>query len=306
MGAVGESPGYGKDHKGFNDQLRRRHEKRKWSKWDKVVVATVLVTHLLAFCGLFCFSWKGFGVFLLIGIVTSLFGINLSYHRHLTHKSFKLPKWLEYSFAYCGVHALQGDPLSWVSNHRFHHQFADTERDIHSPIVGFWHSHMGWMFDLSSIKEKCGKRNNVADLEKQVFYRWIRKTYIIHPLSLATLLYSLGGFPYICWGMGARVVCVYHATLLVNSAAHTWGTRVWNTGDLSRNNWWVAIMTFGEGWHNNHHAFNSSARHGLEWWQIDMTWYVVKFLEVVGLASDVKLPTQIQRQKMAIKSLSVN
>ncbi|CAI0395806.1 unnamed protein product [Linum tenue] len=305
MVAVGESllqEAGAKGQEGFNDHHPRRRREKKWTKWDKIAVVSVSATHLLGFCGLFCFSWSRFGAALLIGIVTSLFGINLSYHRHLTHKSFKLPKWLEYSFAYCGVHALQGDPLSWVSNHRFHHQYTDTERDPHSPVVGFWHSHMGWIFDSSSIKEKCGKRGNVGDLEKQAFYRWIRKTYVIHPLSLAILLYSLGGFPYICWGIGVRVVCCYHATWSVNSAAHIWGSQDWNTNDLSRNNWWVAIMTFGEGWHNNHHAFNNSARHGLEWWQIDVTWYVVKFLQAMGLAYDVKLPTLVQREKMAIKS----
>nr|UDV78656.1 fatty acid desaturase 5.2 [Perilla frutescens] len=175
---------------------------------------------------------------------------------------------------------LQGNPIDWVSTHRHHHQFCDSEKDPHSPLEGFWFSHMSWMFDTKTIVERCGEPNNVGDLEKQPFYKFIEKTYIFHSVALGALLYSMGGFPYIVWGMrgpfdsgpkGVRIVWVYHITWLVNSACHVWGKQAWNTGDLSRNNWWVAMLAFGEGWHNNHHAFEYSARHGLEWWQIDMT-----------------------------------
>ncbi|CAN0928098.1 Palmitoyl-monogalactosyldiacylglycerol delta-7 desaturase, chloroplastic [Linum grandiflorum] len=204
-------------------------------------------------------------------------------------------------FSACCLINIQGDPIFWVSNHRFHHQYSDTRKDPHSPVLGFWYSHMCWIFNSGSIKEKIGKRDNVSDLENQAFYRWIRYTYSLHAIGLAILLYAIGGFPYIVYGMGFRVVIAYHATWLVNSAGHTWGTRLWKTNDLSRNNWWVAIMTFGEGWHNNHHAFNYSAKHGLEWWQIDVTWYLIKFLESLGLAYDVKLPSLAQMHKLAIK-----
>ncbi|CAN0888085.1 Palmitoyl-monogalactosyldiacylglycerol delta-7 desaturase, chloroplastic [Linum grandiflorum] len=177
-------------------------EMRKWSKWEKIAIVNMVVTHLMAFCGLFWyFSWSAFWVWFPLTNFIGLLGINLSYHRQLTHKSFKTPKWLEYSFAYCGVHALQGDPLTWVSNHRYHHQYSDTEKDPHSPIKGFWYSHMSWIFESSSIREKCGKRDNVGDLEKQAFYKWIRRTYFIHPLSLALILYAFGGFSCLLWGM---------------------------------------------------------------------------------------------------------
>ncbi|CAI0396768.1 unnamed protein product [Linum tenue] len=277
------------------------HEQtRKWNLWDKTAVVSIVAAHLLALYAPFCFSWGAFWVAFCLYTITGLFGINLSYHRHLSHKSFRIPKWLEYLFAYCGAHALQGDPLYWVSTHRFHHQYTDTERDPHSPIQGFWYSHISWIFD-SAASMQCGEPNNVGDLENQTFYRWLYNTYMFHPLGLGFLLYWLGGFPYIVWGMGVRLIGVYHATWLINSAAHTWGARPWNTGDLSRNNWWVALLGFGEGWHNNHHAFKYSARHGLEWWQIDMTWYAVRLLEAVGLAVDVKRPSQLQMQKLATK-----
>ncbi|CAA0816471.1 Palmitoyl-monogalactosyldiacylglycerol delta-7 desaturase- chloroplastic [Striga hermonthica] len=195
-----------------------------------------------------------------------------------------------------------GNPIDWVSTHRYHHQFCDTEKDPHSPLEGFWFSHMSWLFDTNTIIQRCGKPNNVGDLEKQPFYKFLQSTYIIHPLSLGALLYALGGFPYIVWGMGVRIVWVYHITWLVNSACHVWGKQAWKTGDLSRNNWWVAVLAFGEGWHNNHHAFEYSARHGLEWWQIDMTWYVVGLLKSIGLATDVKLPAKAHKEKMALSS----
>ncbi|KAL2462755.1 Palmitoyl-monogalactosyldiacylglycerol delta-7 desaturase [Forsythia ovata] len=273
---------------------------KKWNIWDAITLGWLVAMHLLCLFAPFTFNWAAFWVAFGLHIITGLFGITLSFHRHLSHKSFKIPKWLEYIFAYCGVLAVQRDPIFWVSTHRYHHQFCDTEKDPHSPIRGFWFSHIGWSIENNSIVEKCGKLNNVGDLEKQPFYKFLESTYFIHPIALGALLYALGGFPYIVWGMGVRSVYVYHITFLVNSASHTWGKQAWNTDDLSRNNWLVAMITFGEGWHNNHHAFEYSARQGLEWWQIDITWYVIRLLEAIGLATDVKLPTSAQKQKMAI------
>lgn len=272
---------------------------RKWSLLDIATVGVVVVMHLLALFGFFVFNWGAFLVAVGLYLATGLLGICLSFHRNLSHRSFKLPKWLEYFCAYCGVLALQGNPIDWVSTHRYHHQYCDSERDPHSPVEGFWFSHMNWLFDHKAISERCGEGSNVADLEKQPFYRFIKNTYILHPLALGILLYAVGGFPLIVWGMGVRTVWVYHITWFVNSACHVWGSQTWNTGDLSRNNWWVAMLSFGEGWHNNHHAFEYSAQHGLEWWQVDLTWYTVRFLQAIGLATDVKLPTEAHKQRMA-------
>uniref|UniRef100_A0A1J3JVX9 Palmitoyl-monogalactosyldiacylglycerol delta-7 desaturase, chloroplastic n=1 Tax=Noccaea caerulescens TaxID=107243 RepID=A0A1J3JVX9_NOCCA len=273
---------------------------RKWKPMDFGAVAVVLSMHLLSLLAPFQFNWRAVSVAFGLYIVTGLLGITLSFHRNLSHKSFKLPKWLEYLFAYCGAQALQGNPIDWVSTHRYHHQYCDSDRDPHSPLDGFWFSHMNWMFDTNTITKRVGEPNNVGDLEKQPFYQFLRNTYIWHPVALAVALYAMGGFPFIVWGMGVRIVWVYHITWLVNSACHVWGKQAWNTGDLSKNNWWVAALAFGEGWHNNHHAFEFSARHGLEWWQLDMTWYVVRFLQAIGLATDVKLPSEAQKQRMAL------
>lgn len=283
---------------------RNYFKNRQWTTKDLTYAGFMAFMHGLCLFAPATFSWNASGVFVGLYVITGMLGITLSYHRNLSHKSFKVPKWLEYTFAYCGVQAVQGDPTEWVSAHRYHHQHCDTENDPHSPYEGFWHSHMGWLLDDSKTQERVGARNNVGDMEKDPFYNFISKTYPIHPAMLAVALYALGGFPYIVWGMAVRTVWVYHITWFVNSASHVWGSQSWNTGDLSRNNWWVALLAFGEGWHNNHHAFEYSARHGLEWWQLDPTWWVIRGMEAVGLATKVKLPRKDHMEKLAFKPSS--
>ncbi|XP_026384308.1 acyl-CoA C20 Delta5-desaturase-like, partial [Papaver somniferum] len=243
------------------------------------------------------FTWSALWVAIILSLVTLPIGISLSYHRNLSHESFKLTKSLEYLFAYFGLHAVQGDSMYWVSVHRYHHQFTDTDRDPHTPIKGLWFSHLNWIFHHSHIKEKCGEQSNVMDLQKQAFYRFLGRTQSFHIGGLALMLYVIG-LPYLIWGMGVRVAVGHHITLAVNSVCHRWGKRPWETNDLSTKNWVMGILSHGEGWHNNHHAFEFSARLGLEWWQIDVPWYFVKLLEHLGLANDVKVPTVFQKLKL--------
>ncbi|XP_048431156.1 palmitoyl-monogalactosyldiacylglycerol delta-7 desaturase, chloroplastic-like [Pyrus x bretschneideri] len=270
---------------------------RKWNLQDLVIASTLSSMHFLSLFAPCYFTWGAFWVAFALHMLTTL-GVTLSFHRNLSHKSFRLPKWLEYLFAYVAVLSLQGSPIEWVSSHRHHHQFTDTPKDVHSPIQGFWFSHIGWIIDSGSRFGKYGGLKNVQDLKRQAFYRFLHHTYVIHSVVLpGSLLYAFGGLPFLVWGLGVRIVTVLHVTLLVNSAGHMWGKQVYNTGDLSRNNWWLAMVTLGEGWHNNHHAFDYSARQGLEWWQIDLTWYVIKVLQAVGWATDVKTPTESQKQR---------
>ncbi|XP_038718376.1 palmitoyl-monogalactosyldiacylglycerol delta-7 desaturase, chloroplastic-like [Tripterygium wilfordii] len=276
---------------------------REWKRLDIGTACVVFAVHCLSLFAPFQFNWSAFWVAFVLYVITGLLGITLSFHRNLTHRSFKLPKWLEYSFAYCGVQALQGPPIDWVSVHRSHHKFGDSERDPHSPIEGFWYSHMSWLLYRTSISKTCREHNNVGDLKKQPFYRFMQRTHHLHPIALGVLLYALGGFPFFVWGMAVRIVWVWHITWMVNSVCHIWGKQAWKTGDLSRNNWLVAVLSFGEGWHNNHHAFEYSARHGLEWWQLDLTWIVVRLLQAAGLATEVKLPNEMQKQRMALQPL---
>ncbi|XP_022955965.1 palmitoyl-monogalactosyldiacylglycerol delta-7 desaturase, chloroplastic-like [Cucurbita moschata] len=260
--------------------------------------------HFFCIFAPFQISWSAISICLILYIITGLFGITISYHRNLSHKSFKIPKLLEYLFAYCGVHALQGDPIFWVSTHRYHHQYVDTPKDPHSPIKGFWFSHFTWFLhkrdrSANEIIPKHRKWENATDLEKQTFYRFLHKTYLLHPIAVAVILYSIGGTPFFIWGTCVRTVMIQHATFFVNSVCHMWGKRPWKTNDLSRNNWWVSLLLFGEGWHNNHHAFEYSARMGIEWWQYDPGWYVIRFLQAIGVATHVKLPSQTHMQKLA-------
>ena len=158
----------------------------------------------------------------------------------------------------------------------------------------------GWVLDHTTTISRVGDRSNATDMHRQPFYRWLCDTYVLHMVASLLGLYALGGLPFVLWGGCVRVVWVYHVTWAVNSAAHVWGNQQYNTGDLSRNNWWVGLLAWGEGWHNNHHAFEYSARHGLEWYQVDVTWYVICLLKALGLAKSVKLPSEQQRAKLRI------
>ncbi|XP_022143593.1 palmitoyl-monogalactosyldiacylglycerol delta-7 desaturase, chloroplastic-like [Momordica charantia] len=305
-----------------NKHPPRLFRRKKWTKLDINFAISFALFHLPCIFAPFYFNWTAFWISFVLGHSTGI-AISVSYHRNLAHRSFKLPKWLEYLLAYWAAHALQGDPIDWVSTHRCHHQYVDSERDPHSPIYGFWFSHLIWLFDSYNLTRKVcpnyfnnfqktertvftfflkhGNPSNVNDLEKQAFYRFMRRTYFLHPIVLGIFLYAVGGIPFIIWGMCMRVVLLLHVTSMVNSVCHIWGKQPWNTGDLSKNNWFVAILTYGEGWHNNHHAFEYSARHGHRWWQIDFGWYLIMFLEAIGMATDVKLPSKkYKNQKLLL------
>nr|XP_043637475.1 palmitoyl-monogalactosyldiacylglycerol delta-7 desaturase, chloroplastic-like [Erigeron canadensis] len=289
----------------FSDvMVTRKRNRREWRNIDIQMLVGMVVIHLLTLFAPFTFTWGAFWTAVFIYQLYGNFGITVSYHRNLAHRSFKLPKWLEYLFAYLGVLALQRDPIFWVSIHRFHHQYVDTEKDTHSPTFGFWFSHIGWVLDSGYIIEKYQERNNVEDLKSQAFYRFLKKTYALHAFGHAALIYTIGGFTYLVWIVGVATTFGLHGSFLVNSVCHIWGKQAWNTGDLSKNNWLIAFFTFGEGWHNNHHAFEFSARHGMNWWQYDSGWYTIRFLEIIGLATNVKLPTEAHKLKKSFADSS--
>jgi len=271
---------------------------REWTTKDKTVAGVFLFIHAGCLLAPFYCTPSAVLAGLVCYILTGL-GITFSYHRNLTHRAFVLPKPLEYFFAWLGACALQGDPAEWVSAHRHHHAACDGERDPHSPFDGFFWAHMGWMMHEKGAPV-LADRSNVADLLKQPFYRFLRATYPFHPLVPAVLLYAIGGLPWLVWGGFVRIAALYHVTWFVNSASHVWGFQSFKTGDISMNNPAVALLAFGEGWHNNHHAFEDSARHGLLWWQIDVTWYLVWVLQKLGLATKVRLPKQSQMDALAI------
>lgn len=233
------------------------------------------------------FSWSAVGLALLLHWITGGLGITLGFHRLVTHRSFQTPKWLEYFFVFCGTLACQGGVLDWVGLHRLHHLYSDQQPDPHDSNQGFWWSHMGWMLFHPPIQSEVPRY--IKDIGDDPVYQFFDKYFIPLQFALGLLLYFIGGWSFVVWGIFVRLVLVWHCTWFVNSASHIFGYSTYESNDNSKNCWWVALVTYGEGWHNNHHAFQYSARHGLQWWEIDMTWMTIQLLQTLGLATKVKL-----------------
>ena len=269
---------------------------RNWS-----VITFMAAIHVLAVVALLPQFWSlpAVASLLILYWVTACLGVTIGYHRLLSHRAFRLPQWLERFFATCGALSCQHGPIDWVGLHRHHHKFSDTDADHHDSNKGFWWSHMGWM--LEAVPALAAVPRLTGDLATDPYYRWLNKWFLVLQLPLAALLFWIGtvtgagGWALVLWGIPLRLVLVYHVTWLVNSATHCWGEAVHESGDKSRNNLWVALFTFGEGWHNNHHAYPHSARHGFGPGQIDLTWQHIRLLRALGLATQVRLPRAAAR-----------
>jgi fatty-acid desaturase len=256
-------------------------------------VAGLHVGALFAFSPAY-FTWHAPVVCVFLMWLTGGIGICLTYHRLLTHRSFELrPHWQEYILTALGCCASQGGAVGWVADHRKHHALADLHEDVHSPRRSFaWAYTIWWM-----TPEVTASRHTTAycmkwapDLEFDPVHRVLDRIQIVFPILMFVALFAAGGLSWLIWGGFVRSVLVLHTTWLVNSATHVWGYRSYATRDDSTNLWWVALLTFGEGWHNNHHAFPTSARQGLQWWELDLTYVVIRILSVLGLAHGIKLP----------------
>jgi fatty-acid desaturase len=256
--------------------------------WPVTIVMAIF--HVGAIAALFFFSWKVLAATIVLYWMTTGLGISMGYHRLHTHRSYKVPVGLEYFFAVCGTLTLEGGPISWVATHRIHHQNSDLPGDPHSPNEGAWWAHAGWLLSGTSNHNNTRVMSKYApDLAKDRFYVWLNNNHWVPSVALALVLFAIGGLPLMLWGVFFRVVFGLHATWLVNSATHMWGGRRFVTRDNSRNNWWVALITFGEGWHNNHHAHPTSARHGLAWYEFDPSWIQIKVLKFLGIAKSVRV-----------------
>jgi len=245
------------------------------------------------------FSWSALAAAGVVSYATVALGISLCFHRILTHRSLRLLKPIEYLFAIFGTLALQADPIRWVSVHRKHHAHADHEGDPHSIADGFKWAHMDWIYRHNiALPSDEEMRHFAPDLYAEPFYRALQ--YLDGPLqvALALGLFAFGGWSWVIWGIFVRLAVSYHTTWLVNSAAHMLGYRTFATPDQSTNCWWVALISWGEGWHNNHHAFPFSARHGLRWFEVDLTWWHVRVLAFLRLADGVKVPTKAMQQRL--------
>jgi fatty-acid desaturase len=262
-----------------------QNERMNW-----ITTVTLVIFHIGALAALFMFSWKNLAVAAFLYWMCTGLGISLGYHRLHTHRSFKVPLLLEYFFAVCGALTLEGGPIFWVGTHRIHHQKSDLPGDPHSPRDGAWWAHVGWLLVGEAKHNNTRLLSKYApDLAKHRFYIWLNNWHWVPMVVLGAILFAFGGLSMVLWGVMLRVVLGLHATWLVNSATHMWGKRRFSTRDDSRNNWWVALLTFGEGWHNNHHAHPTSARHGLAWYEFDISWLTLKVLRAIGIAKAVRV-----------------
>ncbi len=228
-----------------------------------------------------------------------MFALTGFYHRYFAHRTFRASRRVQFVFALIGAACVQRGPLWWAAHHRNHHRHADTELDPHAPGVhGFLWSHMGWFLTPRAFRTDLER---VPDLAKYPELRWLDRYDVAVPVALAIALYALGvllrhlapqwhtdGAQMLVWGFFVSTAVLFHATVTINSLAHRWGARRFDTRDDSRNNVWLALLTFGEGWHNNHHFFPGSARQGFRWWEIDLTWYGLKLMALLGLVHDLK------------------
>lgn len=280
-------------------------------KFDTKTTVWLVFIHIGCLFAPFTFTWPAFWVAAFLFWISGGIGIDLCFHRLLTHRSFKVPKWLEYGLTICGCLSAQRSPIYWVARHRLHHAEADKDLDPHSPRHGFWWAHMIWpMMDLRVADENEFYKNYAPDLARDPGHRWIQKTHELWPVLAAALLFAVGGWPFLVWGFFVRSAMVYHTTWIVNSGCHLWGYRNYKINDDSTNNWVVALLTFGAGWHNNHHAHQAVANHGHHrWWEIDANYLTIKTLEFFGLASNIRVKTPVSKNKPAepepVPSLSI-
>ncbi len=259
--------------------------------------------HAGALAAPFFFSWSGVAVGVALYVATGI-GVTVGYHRLLTHRSFQTPRLVEYALTILGGLANQGGPLSWVAVHRVHHRHSDAEGDPHSPRDGLWWAHLLWWWPhLPALDDPARYERYVPELAHDRVHRLLQRYHIVLPLALAGSLFLLGeawagvGLSWVLWGIFVRTALLYHATWLVNSATHLWGYRSYATRDQSTNLWWVALLSFGEGWHNNHHAFPRSARHGLRWWELDLGYWTIRLLSLARLARRVRVPSPALRRR---------
>jgi stearoyl-CoA desaturase (delta-9 desaturase) len=249
------------------------------------------------------FSWAAVAVAVAL-FALRMFGITAGYHRYFSHRAYKTGRVFQFVLALLGTLSVQKGVLWWAANHRAHHKYSDQKEDIHSPIQrGFWWSHVGWILapDYEATDYK-----RIPDMAKYPELRWLNEHYLIPVVAMAVLLYLAGGASWLVWGFAVSTTVLWHVTFMINSLAHVYGSRRYATTDTSRNNFWLALLTMGEGWHNNHHHFMNSTRQGFFWWEIDATYYILKMLSWVGVTWDlIEPPARLLQEARAPRPAGV-
>jgi stearoyl-CoA desaturase (delta-9 desaturase) len=232
-------------------------------------------------------SWSAFAVCLAL-FWLRMFGVTAGYHRYFSHRSYKTGRAFQFVLAFLGTLAVQKGVLWWAANHRVHHKYSDQEGDVHSPVRnGFWWSHVGWI--LAEDWEET-QYDRIPDMARYPELRWLNEHYLVPPIALAVVLTLVGGLQWLVWGFFISTTLLWHSTFTINSLSHVFGSRRYETTDASRNNVWLALLTMGEGWHNNHHRYMNSVRQGFFWWEVDASYYILKALSWVGLVWDLHMP----------------
>ena len=272
----------------MNSEAMMTEKRPKGIKWHTTIFLALF--HIGAVAALFMFNWKALVVALVLWWVSASLGVGMCFHRLLTHRGYKTPKLVEYFLTLCGTLSMEGGQINWVVTHRLHHAYADAPGDPHTPRDGGWWSHIGWtLLGTGQQHDPAVMARYAPDLLKDRFHVWLNRLYWLPVVVLGLALLAIGGWPYLMWGIFFRITFNLHATWLVNSATHMWGRRRFATRDDSTNNWWVALRSFGEGWHNNHHAHPTAARHGLAWYEIDINWWGIRTLQFFRLARAIKV-----------------
>jgi stearoyl-CoA desaturase (delta-9 desaturase) len=256
--------------------------------WPSAVVFGLF--HVGAVAALFMFSWKVFFVALALHWFAVGWGISLGYHRLHTHQSYQCPKWFERLLGLAGAMSFEGGPIFWVGTHRIHHAKSDKPGDPHSPrLGGLFHAHLGWiLFGETHHNDTEYMSKYAPDLARDPFYRWLNTWHWVPTAVLAVILFAWGGLPMFLWGICLRITYGLHVTWFINSLTHVIGSTRFDSDDDSKNSFVLAQLTFGEGWHNNHHAHPTSARHGMAWWELDISWLTLKLMRAVGLVWGVR------------------
>lgn len=272
-------------------------EKNRSIDWFRIL--PFLGVHVMCLA-VFLTGWSWTAVNTAIALyLIRIFAITAFYHRYFSHRAFKTTRIVQFVFAILGSSALQRGPLWWAANHRHHHRYSDTEEDFHSPSrQGFLWAHMGWFLSYSNFKTRY---EYVKDWMKYPELVWLNRFDLVVPVIFAVLIFLAGevlaiyapglgtnGPQMLVWGFFISTVAASHATFSINSFDHMYGSQRYDTGDTSRNNWILAILLLGEGWHNNHHHFPISTRNGFYWWEIDITYYLILMLSLFGIVSDVR------------------
>ena len=258
-------------------------------KIDLYASVPFFIFHIAAFAGVFLvpFSWSNLALCISLYYVR-MFGVTGGYHRYFSHRTFKTSRVFQFLLALLAQSSAQKGALWWAAHHRHHHKYSDQPEDLHSPLLdGFWWSHVGWILSKTHNETQWSQ---IPDLKKFPELVWLNRYPHTPAILLAVILYAFGGLDTLIWGFFMSTVILWHGTFTINSLSHVFGSRRYHTTDTSKNNFWLALITMGEGWHNNHHTYQSSTNQGFYWWEIDFTYYVLKILSWLGVVWDLRLP----------------